>query len=65
MTDRLIDWETYDDLSSVHPGCTVEEVLANTGWKLHVADGITETPPPTQPELKAIREYDRKGFWTS
>jgi glutaconate CoA-transferase subunit B len=57
------DGEAY--LSSVHPGCTVEEVLASTGWKLRVADTVTETPPPDAAELAGIREYDKEGFWTS
>jgi glutaconate CoA-transferase subunit B len=52
-------------LSSVHPGVTVDDVLANTGWKLRVAADVKPTPDPTAEELKAIREYDTKGFWTS
>ncbi len=52
-------------LDSVHPGVTVEDVLANTGWKLRVADDVRETPEPSAEELRAIREYDEKGFWTS
>jgi len=52
-------------LSTYHPGVTVEDILANTGWKLKVADDAKSTPEPTAAELKAIREYDTKGFWTS
>ena len=52
-------------LSTVHPGVTVDDVLANTGWKLRVADSVQSTPEPDEAELKAIREYDKKGFWTS
>ena len=52
-------------LSTLHPGVTVDDVQANTGWKLKVADDVRSTPEPTQGELKAIREYDTKGFWTS
>jgi glutaconate CoA-transferase subunit B len=52
-------------LASYHPECTVDEVVANTGWKLKVADDIAPTPEPTQQELAAIREYDPQGFWTS
>jgi glutaconate CoA-transferase subunit B len=52
-------------LASVHPGVTVDDVLANTGWKLKVADDVKPTPEPTAEELSAIREYDTKGFWTS
>lgn len=52
-------------LSTVHPGVTEDDVLANTGWKLMVADSVQPTPEPDEAELKAIREYDKKGFWTS
>jgi glutaconate CoA-transferase subunit B len=52
-------------LASLHPGVELEEVLANTGWKLRVSEQLTATPEPTEAELKAIREYDREGFWTS
>jgi glutaconate CoA-transferase subunit B len=51
-------------LASVHPGISVTDVLANTGWKLKLAEKVVETPEPTAAELKAIREYDREGFWT-
>jgi glutaconate CoA-transferase subunit B len=51
-------------LDSVHPGHTVGEVLENTGWALHVSDGVTGTPAPTAAELAAIRQYDPDGFWT-
>jgi len=44
---------------------TVEDVQANTGWKLNVANDVKPTPEPTAAELKAIREYDTQGFWTS
>lgn len=57
------DAEAY--LSTYHPAVTVDDVLANTGWKLEVADDVKPTPEPTDQELKAIREYDTKGFWTS
>jgi glutaconate CoA-transferase subunit B len=57
------DGEAY--LATVHPGVTVDDVLANTGWKLKVAANVQPTPDPNEVELKAIREYDTKGFWTS
>src|SRR5262249_54397507 len=56
------DSEAY--LASVHPGIAVEDVLANTGWKLRVSDDLTTTAEPAAAELKAIREYDKDGFWT-
>lgn len=57
------DGEAY--LASVHPGVSVEDVVENTGWKLKVAEKVTDTPAPTEAELRAIREYDTQGFWTS
>jgi glutaconate CoA-transferase subunit B len=52
-------------VSTAHPGVTVEDVKANTGWDLKVAGDLKPTPEPSAAELKAIREYDTKGFWTS
>ena len=57
------DGEAY--LHSHHPGVTVEEVVASTGWRLQVKEAASETPPPTAEELSAIRGYDKAGFWTS
>ncbi len=57
------DGEAY--LASVHPGVTVADVVANTGWNLRVADDVTDTPVPSTAELAAIRDYDKEGFWTS
>lgn len=56
------DGEAY--LASVHPGVSVEEVLANTGWTLRVADELMETIPPSDEELGVIRELDPNHFWT-
>jgi glutaconate CoA-transferase subunit B len=51
-------------LDTIHPGIPRDDVLANTGWKLRVSPNVRETPPPSDAELKAIREYDTEGFWT-
>jgi glutaconate CoA-transferase subunit B len=51
-------------LASVHPGHTVDEVRAETGWKVKVAEHMSETQPPAEPELEAIRRFDPEGFWT-
>ena len=56
------DGEAY--LASVHPAVEVDDVLANTGWKLRVSENLASTPEPTRAELQAIREYDKEGFWT-
>lgn len=57
------DGEAY--LDTYHPGTTIDDVLANTGWKLRVGDDVRETSEPTTAELSAIRAYDKEGFWTS
>ena len=54
--------ESY--LDSVHPGHSVDEVRAGTGWDLKVAEGVGETVEPTSVELAAIRKFDPEGFWT-
>ena len=51
-------------VASIHPGRTIEDVRANTGWDVNVADDAGETPPPTPAELAAIRRFDPEGFWT-
>jgi len=51
-------------LASVHPGVSPDEVVASTGWKLRLAERVETTPEPSAEELRAIREYDKKGFWT-
>jgi len=57
------DGEAY--LASVHPGVELDDVVSNTGWKLQVSETLEQTPQPSAAELKAIRDYDRDGFWTS
>jgi len=51
-------------LDSAHPGVSVEEVVAHTGWKLRLGESVSVTPEPAAASLAAIREYDKKGFWT-
>jgi glutaconate CoA-transferase, subunit B len=52
-------------LASYHPGVTPDDVCANTGWRLHISPDAHETEPPSEAEVGVIRDYDRKGFWTS
>ena len=51
-------------LASVHPGHTVDDVRAETGWELKIAKRVVDTEPPTESELSAIRRFDPEGFWT-
>jgi glutaconate CoA-transferase subunit B len=42
-------------LALLHPGRTVEEARAATGWELRVADDVVTGEPPTDAELAALR----------
>jgi len=42
-------------LTSVHPGITVEQARAATGWDLRVATEPAVTSPPTAEELRVLR----------
>ena len=42
-------------LHSVHPGCSVEEVRARTGFELLVPDRVAVTDAPTVEELDILR----------
>jgi glutaconate CoA-transferase subunit B len=53
-------------LDSVHPGASVDDVKAATGWEPKVATKIETTPAPTEEELRLIREeLDPGGAYTS
>jgi hypothetical protein len=43
-------------LRSVHPGVTVDEVVAATGFDLVVPDDVSESRLPTSDELRLIRD---------
>jgi glutaconate CoA-transferase, subunit B len=52
-------------LARLHPGVTLEEVLENMSWEPTVAPDLAETPPPTEEELRLIREeLDPQGVAT-
>ncbi|MSQ28584.1 MAG: hypothetical protein EXR51_10705 [Dehalococcoidia bacterium] len=42
-------------LDAVHPGVSVEQVSANTGWDLRLAPEVKTLPPPTEQELALLR----------
>jgi glutaconate CoA-transferase, subunit B len=43
-------------LTEVHPGVTVEDARAACGWPLQVAGDVRESQPPTEQELRVLRE---------
>jgi glutaconate CoA-transferase subunit B len=42
-------------LTALHPGRTVEEAVAATGWPLRLAESLDTTAPPTAEELRMLR----------
>ncbi|GAA4105644.1 MULTISPECIES: CoA-transferase subunit beta [Actinomadura] len=55
----VLDFDTPDRrmrLRSTHPGVTVEDVVARTGFELVVPDEVPETRAPTAEELRIMRE---------
>lgn len=64
ITDHGIlrpDPETKElTLAVLHPGVTADQAREATGWPLKVAADLTETPPPTDEELAALRDLHRR-----
>ncbi len=55
----VFDFETPDHamrLRSVHPGVTVKDIVAATGFTLVIADQVEETRAPTAEEQRLLRE---------
>ena len=51
-------------LTALHPGMTVEQCLANTGWDLQVNGPLHVTEPPKVEELRILREeLDPSGIY--
>ena len=44
------------EISEVHPGLTVADVRAATGWDIAVADDVRETERPTVEEVRLLRD---------
>jgi glutaconate CoA-transferase, subunit B len=52
-------------VDSLHPGVTLDDVHAATGWEPKVAPSLATTPAPTADELRLIREeLDPGGAYT-
>ena len=45
-------------LTSLHPGVTVEKVIEATGWPLKVAPKLATTEPPSEAELRVLRDLN-------
>ena len=50
-------------VESLHPGVSIDEVRDNCGFELLVSDELEITPPPTEEELRVLREeVDPDGY---
>jgi glutaconate CoA-transferase subunit B len=53
---------SFDDASgemtlrTMHPGVSLDDVRASMGWDPRLAEDVGTTPPPTDEELRLIRE---------
>jgi glutaconate CoA-transferase subunit B len=68
ITDKAVmgfDKENHSAaLLSLHPGVSLEDVLANTGFPLQLPDAIPSTALPTSEELRLLRdEIDPKSVY--
>ena len=61
----VLDFATPDHsmrLASLHPGITVADVVANTGFELVIDGQVPQTPIPTAEQVQLIREViDPRG----
>ena len=46
-------------LDSIHPGHTLADVQAETGWEVSVDGSVRETPAPTRREIELIRRLQK------
>jgi glutaconate CoA-transferase subunit B len=51
-------------LTQIHPGVDMNTIKIETGWDLEVSSDLIITPAPNPEEIKLIRKFDPKGFWT-
>jgi glutaconate CoA-transferase subunit B len=51
-------------LASLHPGISLPDVQAATGWPVRVAADLATTPTPLAEELAMVARFDPAGYWT-
>jgi glutaconate CoA-transferase subunit B len=47
-------------VTSIHEGATREQIVERTGWSVKFADRVAETPPPSDEELRVLRELQER-----
>jgi acyl CoA:acetate/3-ketoacid CoA transferase beta subunit len=61
----VLDFDSPDGsmrLASVHPGVTVDDVIANTGFALTIPDEVPMTRAPGDDEMAVLDRLDPKGL---
>jgi glutaconate CoA-transferase subunit B len=43
-------------LTALHPGVTLDQARAATGWPLKISEELAQVAPPTADELRVLRE---------
>jgi len=52
-------------IQALHPGVDIEEVKERTGFELIIPDDLPRTEPPSQEELRILRELDPDKRYTT
>jgi glutaconate CoA-transferase subunit B len=52
-------------LTQLHPGADAEQARQNTGWDLRLAPELRPTDPPTEAELRLLRQLDPERIYLS
>lgn len=67
ITDlALLEFDAAGEMfvAALHPGATLDQVRANTAWEIKVATELGVTEPPTEHELRLLREeLDPTGIY--
>lgn len=67
ITDKCVfrfDPETKEAyLDTLHPGVTVEEVIAEVSWPLKISPNLKVTQEPSEDELRIVRILDSKNVF--
>ncbi len=61
----LMDWQGPKrmlQLLSLHPGISVERVLENTGFEVHIPEYVPVTRAPSEEQLALIRQLDPENW---
>jgi len=52
-------------VEALHPGVKIEDVIERTGFDLLIPDDIPSTTPPSEKELRILRELDPDKIYTT